>query len=339
MNRRRTNHRLLTATLGSLLCGCFAASTLHAQNDQPAPPSETQTRQSAEESRSRRERGSNEIHITLRRQEDGSFQMLVNGELIDGPARQRFWRALLGPELALRESNRSQTDAPGMERPSDRSDSNVTRDRPLADGDDIDARRGRRQLWNAPGQSDRREWNEELTDDRVREMLAVIADLDAPLHRRLVQAWEQNPDRVREHLRAEGRVWAFAVEMKKRDPQRYALNVQERHLGRQVGELVAKLRELKREDRPDEAQTVRAELRELVASQYDVRQQMRERDLQALEERLNLLREQVRDRAQRKEAIIDEYVEDLVNRQSFPMPDHEPSDRPRRRPGSDRDDR
>lgn len=290
----------------------FGTSSAIAQSDRPnrdRPVDEPPAPPRRERAGADRPSGaSDEISIVLRRRGDGPFEMFVNGELISGPRRERFWHALLGPEL-YQSTRDPRPEGPIEDRPpgSNRADRSQDGEAPTP--------AFRRAPWMGNDGSTR-EPDAEMSDERIKEMLEVIADFDQPLHERLTAAMERNPERVREQLRKESRVWATAIEMRKRDPERYELNVAERRLGREVGALIRRY-QAQAESEPGDEQllaSIRDELREAVAAQYDVREKIRERDLKALEERLERLREQVAQRREKREQIVDDYLNTLIER-------------------------
>jgi hypothetical protein len=66
-------------------------------------------------------------------------------------------------------------------------------------------------------------------------------------------------------------------------------------------------------DKPDEQKRIRAELREVLAKQFNVQHQRRELELTRIEERVQKLRDQIKKRNEARESIIDRRLEQLIN--------------------------
>lgn len=90
-----------------------------------------------------------------------------------------------------------------------------------------------------------------------------------------------------------------------------------RQLDRQAAELARRYRELEVDGSEDaEQETRRKQLRDVVAKQFSVRQEMQWAEVADLRDRLSRLEQSIADRGQRSEQMIDRRVEDLLDAES-----------------------
>jgi len=96
------------------------------------------------------------------------------------------------------------------------------------------------------------------------------------------------------------------------DPALYTLRMQDMKLDRSTRELAMQV--LAADERQDkaEAQKLRDELRLLISDHFDLRRQIRERDLERLAERLEQLREKLKERGERAAELKANRLAELV---------------------------
>lgn len=256
-----------------------------------------------------------EVQITLRPLGDGRFELYIDGNRVEGRVGERLLRALAdqrgeagrrvppgdgaGPvDRPMRGNRGFQGDAP----PGDRPAGPPGADRP--ETDEMPAFRQRvGQYYDGP--------IPELTDDLLKEVMAVIKDFDEALYTRLSSAMESNPEAVKSRLKLDLRRWMAAVELKRTDPELYELNVKDRQYSHETSRLVGEFFAARRQNETDRLEAIRSELDSIVGKHFDVRQKLRERDLSQLEQRLEFLRKQVQQRRERRAEIIKEHLSQL----------------------------
>ena len=92
------------------------------------------------------------------------------------------------------------------------------------------------------------------------------------------------------------------------DPQMRELIKQDVEMDRHTHDLAAKIRAARGDDRTK----LKAELADLVARHFDVRQKRREHQLQRMEEELKRLKDTITRRNSSRDTIIDNHVKELV---------------------------
>jgi len=151
---------------------------------------------------------------------------------------------------------------------------------------------------------------EPLTDEQVKRRLEILRQFRPELAERIEAAYETNPERVK---RALGQPWLRSLaRAAQADPEATGLAVGDRVYDFQSRELARELDEARRVGDQERVEAIRAELREVVAKHFDIRQQLREQMLQRMERRLEQLRERVQERAAKREQLIDSRLEELV---------------------------
>lgn len=256
-----------------------------------------------------------EVQITLRPLGGGQFEVLINGERVEGRVGERLVRALQEGRGDGQRRGMAPEGAAAGERP--------MRGRDLQGDLGDDERRG------GPPGAERPETDRmppfrqrvgqyfegqvpELTEELLEEVLSVIADFDEALHARLTASLQSNPEVVKSRLRNDLRRWMSAVELKRNDPDLYELNVKDRRYSHETARLVGAYHAARRQNDAGEAEIVRQQLERLVGDHFDVRQKLRERDLAQLEQRLEFLRQQVQQRLERRTQIVAEHVDELL---------------------------
>ncbi len=94
------------------------------------------------------------------------------------------------------------------------------------------------------------------------------------------------------------------------DPEMAKLADAEKHLSHDTDELLSQYVVA---DKADDQKRLKAELRDMLAKQFDVQRQRRELELSRIEERVKKLRNQIKKRADARETIVDRRLEQLVN--------------------------
>ncbi|NBB96428.1 MAG: hypothetical protein GVY16_11915 [Planctomycetes bacterium] len=145
-----------------------------------------------------------------------------------------------------------------------------------------------------------------MTDEQVADVLEFVKAHWPEYHTRLRQVRRENPRRFRMMIRA------AAHRMK----QFTSLSEEEREARIRESKLKIEIYRLSKQYRSAETderkQAIRAELKQTVGEAFDVEQTVREYSLQRLESQLRQLRRDLGKRAERRDEIISERVEDII---------------------------
>jgi hypothetical protein len=153
-----------------------------------------------------------------------------------------------------------------------------------------------------------------ISEEHMAVLMGVINDVMPRIGQRLEAMKETNPRQYRAAmLRIGGRV-RHLVELKQRGNEAlYQLEVRDARLKLETAELVHALRDARRDGADDErVETLRQQLRRTVQEHFEVRQAKLEREVAELEQRLDYLREQLSDRAERRDELIESRIDQLA---------------------------
>ena len=151
----------------------------------------------------------------------------------------------------------------------------------------------------------------DLTPDEVEERMRILREIHPQLAERIARMKEERPERVGRML---GQHWPRIenfIRMKEHDPKGFELRVHDMKLTRQSHELSRRMRRPDSDPATEKKEEIRHELRELVATHFEVRQKLKEHELAKLETRIEELRGQLRKRATNKEQIIEDHFKKL----------------------------
>ena len=158
-----------------------------------------------------------------------------------------------------------------------------------------------------PGSEDRRRWR--MDDQEIAAARQIVARLYPDLSERLEQLFEDDPDEARRTLERRFRSVRFLVHLQKHDPEMFELRMRDVILDRRAQELAAKAAEA---DQPDQQGLLRQRLHEALATHFDVRQKIRQREIDWLHRKVESLEDEIADEADRREALIEERVAELM---------------------------
>jgi hypothetical protein len=146
----------------------------------------------------------------------------------------------------------------------------------------------------------------QLTEQEEQRLLKLLQERRPQRYERLVRLKETSPLRYRLALRAlHGfvRRWEHMPE----EIQQAAMQAKEAEI--RVAEIVSELRET---DDPKRRETLREQLREAAAEQFEADMALRMHRLEELEKRLARLRQDLTERRERQEEIVSQRVERLI---------------------------
>lgn len=156
-----------------------------------------------------------------------------------------------------------------------------------------------------------------LSDQEISERLDLLREIDPDLADRMGRWREKSPERVSDMLRSHWRL-SHMIELKSRDPQLYELRIKDLRLNKEAIELADRVRKHRADNNADEAKKAEQELLAKVRAHFEVRQQVRQRELEALEKKLDEMRQRLVERQQAQDRLIEERVEVLLGRRSGP---------------------
>jgi Spy/CpxP family protein refolding chaperone len=153
-----------------------------------------------------------------------------------------------------------------------------------------------------------------LTDEQIEQILEVVEDYRPEMAEQISEMRERDPQRAEQLLRRAMMFVRPMVQMKQVDPEGYELHLRDAKLDRESRELARRVRAADGR----EADDLRAQLREVVAQHFDVRQRIRERKLAALEKQIDELRTQIETRAESRDQLVDQRYGELTGQSQRP---------------------
>lgn len=148
--------------------------------------------------------------------------------------------------------------------------------------------------------------------------LQVLKDINPEVAERLAE-WKDNPQRTGALLgRYMSRIHKL-IQTKKSDPELYELSVKDTRIGMECDKLRRKFQEAGRADDEARADEIRSQITKLVEEHFDVRQTMREMELERMERRLAKARKQLEKRAGMRGELVEQRVEELTGEKRKPM--------------------
>jgi len=157
-----------------------------------------------------------------------------------------------------------------------------------------------------------RDRGEPMDEQRVREALEVLRLIDPEKAEKLEAHIDQNPERIGHALRENFPHITRFMAMRRYDPEGFDLHIKDLRLSRQSQLSARRLHEATEAGDDAIAAAELAVLEGLVAEHFDVRQQIREHQLAKLEQQIEDLRDQLQERADNRDALIAERIDDFV---------------------------
>jgi hypothetical protein len=151
-----------------------------------------------------------------------------------------------------------------------------------------------------------------MDDEELAVARQVIAELYPEVGPRLDQLAEEDPGELRRTLQRRFPRVRFLMELRERDPQMYELRLADIRLGRATAALAQQLREARAADDKPRHRALMDELEEQVAEHFDVRQTIRELEIEKLRQRLAELEEQLEERDDERDDLIEQRVGELA---------------------------
>ena len=157
-----------------------------------------------------------------------------------------------------------------------------------------------------------------MTEAEAIQAFPIIELLQPDLADELRELGERDPRQLRETMQRRFPGVRYLIDLQERDPETYQLRIRDIQLNRETRDLAKSVQAALAADREDEADDLTETLEERVTEHFEVRQALRERELDVLRERIERMQEELEDRADERDDLIEERVEELVGKGQGP---------------------
>ncbi|MCC6580819.1 MAG: hypothetical protein IT440_10290 [Phycisphaeraceae bacterium] len=157
--------------------------------------------------------------------------------------------------------------------------------------------------------------NEPLSPDEREQALRLLEDVNPELGDKIKLWRDINPERVDQVLAGIQPRLRPLMALQQSDPQLYDLKVQDLRLETQTRRLASSVRHASAENAP----ALRQQLKTVVTQHFDLRQQIRQRELENLRRRIDDLQKQIETRRDARDELIDNRVTELTGHESQPQ--------------------
>jgi hypothetical protein len=147
---------------------------------------------------------------------------------------------------------------------------------------------------------------------QVRDALKVLRQIDPEKADQLEKHIDQNPERVGQALHESFPHLGRFLAMRRYDPQGFDLRIKDLALSRQSQHSARRFHEAQRLGDDAMAGAEQEALQGIVADHFDVRQEIKEYELIRLEGKIQELRDQLQQRVNNRDELIEERLEELV---------------------------
>jgi hypothetical protein len=170
----------------------------------------------------------------------------------------------------------------------------------------------------SPWRRDGRAWTDRIGPEQIDAALDVLDEVDPDLAERVRRYREQEPEAVMTRLRPHLPTLMRLNYLKRSDPEHYALRVADARLERRTLDLSRQYQEAAQRGEDAAGAELRQHLREAVAEHFQVRQQLREKMLADLRQRVERLEQQIQQRQEARESLIDKRLAELTEQTAGP---------------------
>jgi hypothetical protein len=153
-----------------------------------------------------------------------------------------------------------------------------------------------------------------MTAEQLEDALEVVAAYEPDAAARLKNLIEENPEDAQRLIQRHFPAVRFLVQLKERDPEMYEMRMRDLKLNRESWRAAKALREAKAKDELswERKRELEEQVESLVKEHFEVRQAIRERELQKLRDRIEELEEQLDKRSDDRRDLIEQRVEQLI---------------------------
>lgn len=152
----------------------------------------------------------------------------------------------------------------------------------------------------------------ELTDEQIQERLEILQEIHPELAERMENLRDENPERVSRALNEQAFWLGRFVELKRTDPVLYELTVENVKLDRASRDLARRYRRAHEAGDDNQVRAIRGEMAAVLEQHFDVRQKMRQHELQVIEQRLQTMRKSLAERLESRDQLIAQRLEQLT---------------------------
>jgi hypothetical protein len=192
----------------------------------------------------------------------------------------------------------------------------------------LDAERGDRDERRGNGRTHTPAIFRDATDQEIADILAFTGEYLPWLRQDLEKMRASDPDRLRQTCRRLRFEVAQLNALKERDAQAFRKAIEERQLRQRSQDLVAKIRAAA-DSKEKDALTV--QLRQVLEKQFDAEMVTREAHIRGLEERLESVRKELKERAAHRQEVIQKRLDETLRSNPEPAvrpPEREPPKSP-----------
>jgi hypothetical protein len=147
----------------------------------------------------------------------------------------------------------------------------------------------------------------------LNDALEILRDYRPELFERFEGWASRNPEEARRLLSRSVPMLSRLIRQRREDPESYKLTIQDMRLYRASTEIRQELRTFDHQEYAQRARELTSRLRDVLTRHFDVRQQIREREIAKLQERVEALRKQVDERTRQREKIIEDRLNQLMS--------------------------
>ena len=154
---------------------------------------------------------------------------------------------------------------------------------------------------------------DELDGEDIREVLEVLEEANPQMAHRLEDLREQDEAEFRQAVAevASSRRIRWLMMQKRFDPKGFKLRANEFRLQHRMDHVKDRLGAA--EPNSEEAERLKGDLRALLSEAFEVRQKLREHELERLERRIDHLRSELEEKRRRKEKLLDRRFEEILH--------------------------
>lgn len=151
-----------------------------------------------------------------------------------------------------------------------------------------------------------------MSEPQLETARVIVDQLYPDVGDRLTQLRNEDPERYRRTLEHRFPRLRYLVELSERDPEMFELRMGDLQLGRISLDLAERVRAARAADDRDAEHRLRSELEHTVARHFDVRQAIREREIENLKQRLEAMEDRWEDRDDDRDDLIEQRVSELA---------------------------
>lgn len=163
---------------------------------------------------------------------------------------------------------------------------------------------------------DKRDWKKDddhsLSKEQLDEAMAVLRRVDPEKAKEVEAQYQRDPEGLGRELRKRFPRIEHFLGLKRWDPEMFDLRVEDMRLTNESQKAAAALRDAKIKDDSAAERKHEDDLERIVTEHFDIRQRIREREIQMLEKRIEQLREQLEKRDDEKDDFIERRISQLT---------------------------